>query len=125
MLVAYVTADEVNQYVARQMADVRGVALHALSFQDPRPDGRYRAVLYDLDSLSAEARPDLLAELVCHPLPWPAAVHSRNLEERHVAALRRYGITVFRSALVSQPATTGSRSPANRPFQSGRTACFR
>jgi hypothetical protein len=104
MLVAYVTADEVNQYVARQMADVRGVALHVLSFQDPRPDNRYDAVLYDLDSLSPERHPGLLVELVCHPLPWPAAVHSRNLEERQVVALRRYGINVFRGALVSQPA---------------------
>jgi hypothetical protein len=107
MLVAYVTADEVNQYVALRMADIRGVALHSFCFKGPRPDGRYDSVLYDLDSLSLERRQELVAELLSFPLPCPAAVHSRNLEERQAEALRLCGVTVFRCAIVSDRRSRG------------------
>jgi hypothetical protein len=101
MLVAYVTSDEVNRHVATQMADICGVALHSLSFKDPRPDGRYNAVLYDVDSLSPLQRRELLVDLVSERLPWPVAVHSRNLEEKQVEALRRNRVAVFRCGIVS------------------------
>jgi hypothetical protein len=96
MRIAYLTTDEVNLDYAARFAEGIGATLSQLFPKDPAPDGRFDAVLYDLDSLPPKERRELLSHLLGGDLPCPRGVHSYNLTRKQVAGLRRRGITVVR-----------------------------
>jgi hypothetical protein len=94
MRVAYLTTDAVNQDWAVHRAAEDGVTVHPLALDDPPPDGQFDAVVYDWDYLPPQRRAQFLLGLLAGPLSCPAAVHSYNLEEDHIKALRRHGVAV-------------------------------
>ena len=96
MRVAYLTTDEVNEQLALQMADEHGVTLCPLAPKDAPPDGEYDAVLYDWDYLPVERQRQVMAELLAGPSLHMVALHSFNLEDGQVEALRRNTVGVFR-----------------------------
>jgi hypothetical protein len=96
MRIAYLTLDEVNENLAALMAEKCGAALFPLTPRDPKPDGEFDAVLYDLDSFPPRHRKELLSELLSTRPLHPVAVHSYQLEEDEQAALRRCGLLVCR-----------------------------
>jgi hypothetical protein len=96
MLIAYLTTDEVNQDLAMRMAEECGTTLALLSLRDGPPDGRFAAVLYDLDFLPPLQRQEVLGELLAGPSSHPVAVHSYNLEEDQVKALAENQVLVHR-----------------------------
>ena len=81
MRVAYLTTDEVNEELARQMAQECGLTLCPLAPKDDPPDGAYDAVLYDWDSWPAEGRREALAAMLAGPLPHAVALHGYHLED--------------------------------------------
>jgi hypothetical protein len=95
MSIAYLSTDEVNRHFAGQMAAACGVTLHPLSPKDPPPDGRFDAVLYDLDSIPPSCREEIVASRLASPPTRPMAVHSYNLDMR-ADALRDKGVVVTR-----------------------------
>jgi hypothetical protein len=96
MLFAYLSLDEVNQALAERFAARRGASLDVLSFRDAAPAGQFDAVFYDLDSLPADRRRAILAELTTNKVAWPVAVHSYSLTRRQAGALRLQGVLVAR-----------------------------
>jgi hypothetical protein len=64
--------------------------------RDGAPDGRFAAVVYDLDSLPPGGREAVLAELTAGPLPRPVVVHSYGLEDAQAEALRGNGVALYR-----------------------------
>jgi hypothetical protein len=96
MRIAYLTLDEVNETLATLMAEECGATLFCLMPRDPKPDGEFDAVLYDLDSLPPCHKKELLSELLSSPPLHPVGVHSFQLQEDEQAALRRGGLLVCR-----------------------------
>ncbi len=96
MLVAYLTTDPTNQELAAAFAARCGATLCPLFPRDERPDGRFDAVLYDLDYLPPRLREEVLTELLANPPDPPAGVHTYNLGEEEVKALSTRGVVVFR-----------------------------
>jgi hypothetical protein len=96
MLIAYLTGDEVNADLAGRMAEDCGATLCLLSFNDAPVDGRFDAVVYDLDYSPPPWREATLAKLVAGPSAIPVAVHSFNLEASQVEALYGNGVEVYR-----------------------------
>src|SRR5260370_21626393 len=88
MLIAYLTTDEVNQYLAMQMAEECGQTLCLLSLSHAAPDGVFDAAVYDLDHLPARRQQALLGEMLAGRAAHPMAVHSYNLADECVEALR-------------------------------------
>jgi hypothetical protein len=119
MRIAYLTIDQVNERLAGDLADACGVSLQSLEPRDPSPDGKYDAVLYDLDSLPASMRDKLLADLLARPAPYQVAVHSYNLEEWQTETLRANGVAVYRRF---EPEIIESLRPASD--QAGAEAGF-
>jgi hypothetical protein len=95
MSIAYLSADEVNCHLAARMAAACGAALHPVSPRDPPPDGRFDAVLYDLDSMPPACREEILASALADRATCPVAVHSYNLDMQ-ADALRDKGVVVTR-----------------------------
>jgi hypothetical protein len=93
MRIAYLTTDEVNEALAREMARDCGIDLYPLAPKDGPPDTGYDAVLCDWDFWPAELRQELLAEHVGPP-DRPLAVHSYNLDETQAESLRSRGVAV-------------------------------
>jgi hypothetical protein len=60
MRIAYVSTDEVNQAWASQLAAKCGALICSLRPKDPRPDGRFDAVLYNLDDVPRDERSALI-----------------------------------------------------------------
>src|SRR5262245_24695315 len=96
MRIAYLSIDEVNQDLATRLCEGRGDSLEVLEARDPPPDGRFDAVVYDLDCLSATDRQRLLSALTDAPCPRPVAVHGYGLEDGQANALRRNRVAVYR-----------------------------
>ena len=96
MRIAYLTLDEVNEHLATLMAGECGATLFRLMPRDPKPDGEFDAVLYDLDSLPPRQQQELLSMLLSSRPFRPVGVHSYRLEEDEAAALRRHGLVVSR-----------------------------
>jgi hypothetical protein len=96
MRIAYLTLDEVNENLATLMADECGATLVRIEPRDPKPDGEFDAVLYDLDSLPPPHRKELLSVLLSSRPLQPVGMHSYQLEEDEQAALRRCGLLVSR-----------------------------
>jgi hypothetical protein len=95
MPIAYLSTDEVNRHLAALMAAACGATLHPLSPKDPPPDGRFDAVLYDLDSMPPACREEIVASALADPPTRPVAVHSYNLDMQ-ADALRDKGVVVTR-----------------------------
>ena len=64
MLFAYLSLDEVNKDLARQLATKVGGVLEALSFRIDARAVPFDALVYDLDSLPTDYRSDLLTQLL-------------------------------------------------------------
>jgi hypothetical protein len=96
MRFAYLTTDEVNLDLALRVAEECNLAFDAVSFQEPLSDGRFDAVIYDWDYLPPDKRRELLAQLLSGPLAQPLALHSYNLSQEEVDALRGQGAIVSR-----------------------------
>jgi hypothetical protein len=96
VLIAYLTTDEVNADLARQMADRFDVSLHLLSPKDGSPDGEFDAVLYDWDHWPVGRQREVMAELLGGSLPHAVAVHGYNLEDAQAEALRQHTVAVYR-----------------------------
>jgi hypothetical protein len=95
MSIAYLSTDEVNRHLAGRMAAACRATLHPLSPKDPPPDGRFDAVLYDLDSMPPACREEIVASTLAGPPTRPMEVHSYNLDMR-ADALRDKGVVVTR-----------------------------
>ncbi len=95
MQVAYLTTDEINEDLALRMAEACDVALYAFSSRDAPANGSFDAVLYDWDCLPLPWRQQVLSELLSGPSSGWVVVHSYNLDEKHVKALRHNGVAVF------------------------------
>jgi hypothetical protein len=96
MRFAYLTTDEVNQSLARDIALGCGITLDTLFPKDGPPDRGYDAVVYDWDSWPVELRQEFLASLEKGPLYRPVAVHGYDLPEDHAEALRNRGVALYR-----------------------------
>jgi hypothetical protein len=96
MRIAYLTLDDVNQELALELAARWGIRMDVLSPRDSFPEGALDLVLYDLDHWPEPERQQALSRLLDGPAPHPTAVHSYNLDERQVKALRGRGVAVYR-----------------------------
>jgi hypothetical protein len=95
MLIAYLTTDEVNQYLAMQMAEECGQTLCLLSLSHASPDGEFDGAVYDWDHLPTERQQAIMAEMLTRRVPHPVAVHSYNLDDDCVEALRSKAVAVY------------------------------
>jgi hypothetical protein len=96
VILAYLSHDEVNLDLARQLADAAGVLLHPVYVKDRKSAVSFDALLCDLDCLPAAERMDTLKSLLVGPLTCPVGVHSYSLEWPEVEALRARGVAVSR-----------------------------
>lgn len=94
MRIAYLNTDEVNQAVAAMMASTYGDVVHGLRPKDAPPDGRYDAVLYNLDEVPWHRRRESLADILYGPSTCPKAVHGFDLSEEEAEMLRLHGVAV-------------------------------
>jgi len=95
MLIAYFTTDEVNEELANRRAEAAGVKLYPMSARDELPNGRFDAVVYDLDFVPWKRRKELLARLLAKPSRNPVALHSYNLDDQEMEDLRSKNVAVF------------------------------
>jgi hypothetical protein len=96
MLLAYLTTDEVNLDLARRLAEDWGTCLYPLSFEEIPQHGQFDALLFDWDFLPPSRRQEMLRELLAEPSAYPVGLHSYQLEDHEVEALRHKGVAVFR-----------------------------
>jgi hypothetical protein len=96
MLLAYLTTDEVNWDAITRLAEAHGVVVFAMSFQDPPPDGRFDAVLYDWDFIPPEQRQDIIKNRFVASSALPIAVHSYGICEEEEKLLQEKGVATFR-----------------------------
>jgi hypothetical protein len=94
MRIAYINTDEVNQAVAAQMAGKFGAVVCDLHPKDPPPNGKYDAVLHNLDDVPRHRRRDVLAEILRGLSTCPTAIHCYDLSEDLAASLRQHGVSV-------------------------------
>jgi hypothetical protein len=96
VLIAYLSIDEVNGNQAVRLGEGRGVQVEIVWPRDQPPDGRFDAVVYDLDCLTPTDRQRLLSQVLAAPSPRPVVVHGYGLDDSQADALRRNGIAVYR-----------------------------
>jgi hypothetical protein len=94
MRIAYLNTDEVNQAVAASMARRYGGVVYGLHPKDPPPDGRYDAVMYNLDEMPRHGQDEVIAEILRGPSNCPKAVHGYGLSEQQAVLLRLHGVAV-------------------------------
>ena len=97
MRIAYLSIDEVNQYLAFRMAEERRAALQVHFPVDPVPDGEFEAVLCDLDYWPGQSGEAVVERLLANPHRRRVAVHSYHLTKEQARALRDRGVGVFRT----------------------------
>jgi hypothetical protein len=116
MNVAYLSIDEVNQATARELAEAHRAGFDLLSMSDPQANGQFDAVVYDFDSLPADCRRPILAQLLAGRWSRRRAVHGYGLAEELVRALRSRGVLVARKLTPELFAcllrSRGTREPA-------------
>jgi hypothetical protein len=96
MRITYLTTDELNKELAAQAGKACGVDLDVSlpgPSQTPDPSA---TTLYDLDHLGAENSRAVLEGLLSGRSAAPVAVHSYNLQDEDIAALRTRGVVVAR-----------------------------
>ncbi len=117
MKIAYLTIDEVNEDLAQRIAAECDVTLDPRWPKEWPPKPPYDAWLIDLDSLPADWRQRIVAELLSSGPACPVAVHSHNLDG-HADALCANGIGVYRhlaqDLFIALCLAGGQRTPANR-----------
>ena len=98
MIAGYLTTDDVNWESGKQFADERQDTLHAWLPKDGVPDERFDVLIYDLDYLAFDRneREQLVQALSSEKLSCLVAVHSHNLDDAQIEALRSNGVFVFR-----------------------------
>jgi hypothetical protein len=94
MRIAYINIDEVNQDAATKLARKYGCVVCALPPKEEPPEGRYDAVLYNLDDVPKHLRRDLFSEILWGHSTCPIAVHGYGLSEDQAASLRLRGVAV-------------------------------
>jgi hypothetical protein len=92
MRFAYLTRDEVNQDLAQAIAAEHGVEIDMHARRDTIEGRKYDAVFCDLDSFPAEEREANIVALADDRTDQPFALHSYNLEDRHLRLLQRNGV---------------------------------
>jgi hypothetical protein len=93
--IAYLTTDEVNEDLALRLADKCDATLYSVGLRGAPPDGEVDVVLFDWDHLPEDHREKVLARLLKGRRSSALALHSYNLEEAQVQALRKRGVAVF------------------------------
>src|SRR2546421_5263746 len=96
MNIGMLTLDDTNLDNAQQFAANHGSTVQGWLPKDGSPNGRFDALVYDLDhwTCNRRDRARLVCDLSTHPPAVPVAVHSYALEPRQVRALRRNGVLV-------------------------------
>jgi hypothetical protein len=92
---AYITHDEVNEALVASRAEAARVTLEPLTLRDPPPNGQFKRVLIDWDSLDGRGRERLLAALLAEPHAGRLGLTSYGFNEDDAAVLRRKGVNVF------------------------------
>jgi hypothetical protein len=95
MLIAYISADEVNRDLAARIGASSGAQVEFLGHEGPAQEGRFDVVLYDLESLTRAQREMIVAKLLERPSSRPVAVHFYNFEGR-AEQLRERGVICSR-----------------------------
>ena len=72
------------------------IELQVIQPKDGPTDGGFDCLLYDLDCLPPQMAREVLAEMLACSLPRPVALHSYNLDDSQVEALRSNGVFVSR-----------------------------
>jgi hypothetical protein len=96
MRIGYLTLDEVNENLARELAARFHVQLERLSFCNDSTEAFCDARLYEVDYLAPGDRQRLFASLINRSQDTPVAVHGFHLRGREIRSLRAAGIKVFR-----------------------------
>jgi hypothetical protein len=94
MRIAYATTDDVNRALAAQLAMAFGAVVKGIPPGSAPGDGRFDAVVYDLDSVPPDGRAALLEQILSGRWRCPMAVHGYSLSEGQAAALRLRGVAV-------------------------------
>jgi hypothetical protein len=111
MLIAYISADEVNRDLAARMGANYGAEIQLFSPRDSAPDGRFDGVLYDLESVTRVQRELIVAQLLEHPSSRPVAVHFYDVDG-NAEQLREQGV-IFNRQLKPSLVRTLCRSAAS------------
>jgi hypothetical protein len=122
-IIVYISHDEVNLDLARQLADDAGVLLRPLFVRDRLSDFSFDAFLCDLDCLPAAERAGILNTLLAGLLTCPVAVHSYSLGWAEDQALRAKGVAVSRrldEGVVTNLVQATSNRPAEQIDVAGR-----
>jgi hypothetical protein len=96
MRITYLTTDELNRELAEQAGKACGVDLDVSLPRPSRTPDPSAATVYDLDHLGDENSRAVLEGLLSGRSPAPVAVHSYNLQDEDVVALRSRGVVVAR-----------------------------
>ena len=93
--------DEVNQYLAPELAAAHGLLVQPRFLREGLPDGDCRALVVDLDSVAPGrlALQRLVKELSGRPHPYPVAAFGYNLEDDQLLDLRTPGVHVLQHGL--------------------------
>jgi hypothetical protein len=94
--IAYLSVDDVNHSLAQQIADAHGVPLVHVFAPDVAPKYTCPVRLHDLDHFSSLQSEAILDRLRAGRHAATAAVHSYNLAETEIGALRENGVIVAR-----------------------------
>ena len=86
MRIAYLTTDEVNLDLARQLAKAQHITLCHLTPREATPGDLFDAVILDWDYWPVESRAETLAALVDGGANRPVALHSYNLDKAQAEA---------------------------------------
>jgi hypothetical protein len=134
MLIAYFTTDEVNEWVAERLATECGMTLCSMFLKGRPVEEEFDALLFDWDFLPTAWREEAFTMLMTRPLDCPVAVHSYQLPENQVEALRAKGVQVrerlhrtlfhelFRAVVQDRPTLRGySAAPATTRGQHDAT----
>ena len=95
-MIAYLTHDEVNAKVAKQLAGRLGSDLTVMSLKDVDQFVTTESLLIDLDHLPPECRSHLFDLVSKGGLHRGLSVHSYHLSRAEVRALRAAGVGVAR-----------------------------
>ena len=94
MQIAYVNTDQVNQAEAMKMAKKYGAVVYGLRPKDPSPEGRYDAILYNLDDVLRHERSRIIEGILERPSSCPKAVHGYDVSEDEINLFRLHGVAV-------------------------------
>ena len=96
IMMAHLTHDEVNQWLAREWSEKHGAALEALDARDLPPRRSYQAILVDHDSLDPVTRAKALDHFLSLLPRILIVVYSYALDEEAIRALTAHGVVVWR-----------------------------